>query len=64
MYNGYEDLELIIKSHISDVVPVSHHNLQPVVSLIGQSVKGVKAKPALSLNGEIKNCYISDMLCH
>ena len=42
-------LELVIHSKILLPVKVSHGDLQLVISLAGQSVEVVKAKPALSL---------------
>ena len=47
--NSLSHLELVVNSNILLPVKVSHDNLQLVISLAGQSVEVVKAKPALSL---------------
>ena len=49
--SNYEsNLELIINGMICAVIPVSHHNLQPKVSFIGQFLKSVKTNPAFSFD--------------
>ena len=47
--NSLSHLELVINSDILLPVPVGHGDLQLVISLAGQTVEVVKAKPALSL---------------
>ena len=48
-WNSLSHLEPVVNSVIFPPVKVGHGDLQLVISLAGQSVEVVKAKPALSL---------------
>ena len=47
--SGLQDLELVVNRNVLLPVKVGHDDLQRVISLAGQTVDPLKAKPALSL---------------